>query len=239
MRVAVPLEVGPLLHDTLRLQYGDVIYFELRGQKGAMRVGDPGLDLYQAVFGHAEREQGITWPQGGHILEIGCAEADWMGLIHQTRPDLSLTGVDWCPCEPRPGTVIRGDVLEQEFDHLDGVVGISSIEHIGLGHYEQDPLDVDGDQRVMERIARWLRPGGLVYLDVPYQPEGFEVRGTACRIYDEAALQARIMVNGLVEVCRAYAAAGDPSTLLQARPTVRANPFYYVALILRKRGLGE
>jgi SAM-dependent methyltransferase len=134
------------------------------------------------------------FPPQARVLEVGCAEADWITPMLALRPDLVITGIDWRKCT-RPGTVIQGDVLTQEFPDasFDVMVGVSSMEHIGLGHYDQDPLDVDGDVHAMARVVRWLKLGGWVYLDVPYEPAGYRVEGTSHRVYDDAALQARLL----------------------------------------------
>lgn len=154
--------------------------------------GDCCLTLFGAVWARGV----LDWPRGARILEIGCAEADWMTPMLAERPDLQITGIDWRACE-RPGTVIRGDVLTADFPDasFDAMVGISSIEHIGLGHYSGDPLDSDGDIHCMQRVARWLKRDGSVYLDVPFDAAGYRVCGTSHRIYDAAAVQARLLAS--------------------------------------------
>src|SRR6185503_14384694 len=127
----------------------------------------------------------LAWPKlfdfnpGAKVLEIGCAEADWLTPMKATRPDLHLTGIDWRGCK-RPGAdaLMRGNVLEQSFERrcFDAVVLISALEHIGLGHYEKDPTDADGDIACMRRVWQWLKPGGFVYFDVPWNPDpGYRV----------------------------------------------------------------
>lgn len=156
--------------------------------------GDGCLRLFGGVYATGA----LAFPVGARVLEIGCAEADWISPMLSLRPDLQITGIDWRPAD-RLGTVIQGDVLTHVFPPLsfDAVVGISSIEHIGLGHYANDPLDADGDVHTMQRVLSWLTPGGVVYFDVPYAPGGFEVVGTSHRAYDLAAVQARLMPAGL------------------------------------------
>ena len=52
----------------------------------------------------------ISFPPNARVLEIGCAEADWMTPMLALRPDLDIVGIDWRGCK-RPGQVIKGDVL--------------------------------------------------------------------------------------------------------------------------------
>ena len=159
------------------------------------------------------------------------------------RPDLTITGIDWRTTDARPGTVIRGDVLTHDWPagSFDAIVGISSIEHLGLGHYDQDPVDDAGDRHCMTRVTKWLRPGGWAYLDVPFDADGYRVHSRdEYRVYDAAALRARLVVPGL-RSCRAwYVPSGFPAWPghgLSDTP-VRAN-FQYVALWLEKPRDGE
>lgn len=190
-------------------------------------------DLCLNIWADAYASGGFDFPPNARVLEIGCAEADWMTPMLALRPDLKTTGIDWRGCK-RPGTLIRGDVLAVDFApaSFDCVVGISSIEHVGLGHYENDPTYVDGDVSCMARVASWLAPGGWAYLDVPYNAAGYQALGTKCRIYDDAALASRLVPSGLHEVRRWYANRGG-----QVIPRAHPRPlpdFDYVALLLTK-----
>jgi FkbM family methyltransferase len=165
------------------------------------------------------------------VLEIGCAEADWQTPVLSLRPDLRITGIDWRKCK-RPGATINGDVLVTEFEpeSFDTVVGISSIEHIGLGHYESDPVTIGGDILTMQRVERWLKPGGWVYLDVPFSLKGYQVQGTKHRIYDWDAIQDRLIPNGLTLRQHWYANAQGH---LVAKPDPHAD-LQIIALLLQK-----
>ena len=68
-----------------------------------------------------------------------------------------------------------------------------AIEHIGLGSYDQDPLDADGDTVTMARAYTWVKPGGWCYLDVPYRPQGPYSVNSNFRAYDPEALQTRLI----------------------------------------------
>ena len=193
------------------------------------REDDPCLSLFGSVWATGV----VDWPQGAHVLEIGCAESDWMTPMLALRPDLQITGIDWQDPGTRPGAVVRGDVLTVDWPDgtFDAAVGVSSIEHIGLGHYDHDPVDADGDTRCMERVARWLKPGGVLYADVPYG-RGFKVDRTSHRVYDDAALASRLMVSGLRERCRWY--GSDYARELRSTPEWNARGLLYVALLATK-----
>lgn len=142
----------------------------------------------------------MVFPQHGRVLEIGGAESDWVGPLKEERPDLSVITIDWRnEARPAADQSIRGDVLTMPFADgtFDAIVGISSIEHIGLGHYNHDPLDVDGDLHCAQLVGRWLKPGGWFYADVPWA-EQFRVEGTSHRCYADIDVQRRLAPSPLV-----------------------------------------
>jgi SAM-dependent methyltransferase len=139
----------------------------------------------------------VTFPLNARVLEIGCAEDDWQTAMLQARPDLHVVGIDWRPVT-RPGAeIIKGDVLEHDFasQSFDAIVAVSTIEHVGLGSYDSDPLDSDGDTHCMQRCKRWLKPSGWLYLDVPYRSDGPYFVNSNFRAYDEPALQSRLLAG--------------------------------------------
>lgn len=156
----------------------------------------------------------VQFPNGACVLEIGCAEADWLTPMKALRPDLHLTGVDQRDHTKRPGAdrLIKGDVLTAnifEPGQFDAIVSVSTIEHVGLGEYG-DALNPDGDTVAMAHMKAWLKPGGVVYLDVPYRPDGPpRLTEPNFRAYDEPSLQSRILA-GWTEVDREVFNPGHP-----------------------------
>lgn len=142
----------------------------------------------------------MEFPQDATVLELGCAEADWQTPMLTLRPDLQITGIDVRKCR-RPGTVIRGDLLEHEFPDrsFDAIVAVSCLEWVGMAHYG-DSRDTFGDVRAMSRCARWLKPSGWMYLDVPYRPTlSHGVSGGKLRGYSPEALHSRLIDGHFVE----------------------------------------
>ena len=191
-------------------------------------------DVCLNIFDAAAEASKFTMPQGGSVLEIGCAEADWLSPMHAARPDLVLTGIDWRHCAGRAGTVIKADVLVHDFPpfSFDAVVLVSTLEHIGLGHYEDDPKDPDGDTKTMQRIWGWLKPGGQVLFDVPWDPKGYHVIGSECRVYDDDTIWSRLSANYRPQWAGYF---GNSGVLLPSRPShIDAARFYYVAHLWQK-----
>lgn len=136
----------------------------------------------------------IPIPHGAKILEIGCAEVDWSQPFKIRRPDVHVTGVDQRAGFKRPAldVLLQKNLIDPDlFDpaSFDVVIAVSVVEHIGVGRYG-DVVDPDGDIKVMKYLKRWLKPDGVLYMDVPYRPEG---PSTDFRQYNEADLQARVI----------------------------------------------
>jgi cyclopropane fatty-acyl-phospholipid synthase-like methyltransferase len=182
-----------------------------------------GDDLCLSFWAEAWDAKVVSFPKGAAVLEIGCAEADWQTPMLKERPDLRIYGIDWRDCQ-RPGHVFKGDVITYEFPpgSFEAIVSVSATEHIGLGSYNNDPLDADGDTKSMLKAYRWLKPGGWMYLDVPYRPDGPYSVNSNFRAYDEAAIQSRLIVGGFVEKWRKVMG-------------VRRGDGPYLALVLEKR----
>jgi hypothetical protein len=154
-------------------------------------------DLCLSFWAVAYEKGWIHFPLSARVLEIGCAEADWITPMLDVRPDLDVTGLDWRACE-RPGKTVKGDAMWQGTfrpETFDAVVSISAIEHVGLGHYDNDPVLEEGDVRAMWNAHRWLKRGGWMYLDVPFADEGFTVY-PSYRRYDMVAIERRLLAPG-------------------------------------------
>jgi SAM-dependent methyltransferase len=143
------------------------------------------------VFVRAAAQFGLEVRPGDTVLEVGCAEADWLALAEHHQPDASFIGVDVRPYTGKGKVAIQGDIFEQEFGNgsLDGVVMVSALEHIGLGHYG-DPAVENGDHLLMSKLLRWLKPGGWVYADVPWNADRAWTDGTSHRVYSPMTIDA-------------------------------------------------
>lgn len=172
----------------------------------------PGGDLCLSFWADAWNAGVVTFPPDAQVLEIGCAEANWITPMMQERPDLKIYGLDWRRCEREQAAELRqDDVLTTDYrqDCFDAIVSVSAIEHIGLGSYENDPAHEHGDTIAVERAYTWLKPGGWMYLDVPYRPDGPYSVNSNYRAYDEDAIQSRLIVGGFREVWRKVCGVGQ------------------------------
>lgn len=202
---------------------------------------DPGLRLFTAAL-----QAGAPMPiaPGMRVLEIGCCEANWLDAARDAWPEVDLVGIDTRMQDRTTGRVVRRNADARDprlFSPatFDAVVSVSAVEHIGLGHYG-DPRDPDGDTQAMTNIWGWLKPGGWVYFDVPYDPTGYAVLNTECRIYDDQAIWDRLWHQPLVEArahgdqrWEGYVDSKAPGQLVE-KPTVKAARYWYAAHVWQK-----
>src|SRR5436190_22549757 len=133
---------------------------------------DPALMLWTAAVSRF----GLTWPRpDARVLELGCAETDFLTRLTRQNTGLVVTGVD-ARAEGgaciTAGAFVQGDAARADLfepESFDVVVMLGALEHFGLGYYG-DPINDAGDVQTMANVARWLRPGGWVYFDVPCNP---------------------------------------------------------------------
>jgi len=186
-------------------------------------------DVCLRLFLQCQHSWQMPFLPGQTILEVGCAEANWLEMASKSVPNLTLWGVDPRPCR-RPGMVIRGDVRDLTqiatfpAGQLDWVVLVSALEHIGLTHYG-DPAFSDGDVTTLGLAASWLKPGGHLYFDVPWHPgQGDSIHGdTAYRVYDDARITR--LAEGWVINQTAWSGVKETSTMLLAtRPEAAQMP---------------
>lgn len=174
---------------------------------------DPGLRLF--TLANAKLP---SW--AGPLFEIGCADTDFLARAKAAGAWL-VNGGDW-----RHGW----NALVDELPDDSAFVALSTIEHIGLGHYSHDPLDPYGDIKVVQRVRERLPNGGFFYFDVPYAPEGYTVIGTKCRVYDDQALRERF---GPHEVLGYTLPSVRGWIEKPARNCEGPVPYYYVACLIR------
>lgn len=202
--------------------------------------GDAGISLFTACLNAGAP---MLFTDGMRVLEVGCNESDWLERAGKTWPSCEFIGIDTRANEKQGGNVtrLRMDARSDAsfLPQFDAIVSLSAIEHIGLGHYG-DPKDPDGDTKALANCWRWLKPGGWLYFDVPYDPTGYRVLNTECRIYDDKAVWDRLWRCPLEQAKASaqwrytgYVDSKTPGTLIE-KPTVAAQRYYYAAFCWQK-----
>jgi len=200
------------------------------------RGPDTGLRLFTLALA-----AGAPWavPDGGLVLDVGCGESPWLEWAEATWPTAHFVGVDWRATAGTHGrrVYLKANALNRALfaaGTFDAIVGMSAFEHFGLGHHATDPVDANGDRHIVAHCASWLRPGGYLYFDVPYDPRAYRVEGTAFRVYDAAALEARLRGARWIDHWRGYARTACERLIPAPTTHGTADLEYYVACVWQK-----
>lgn len=198
---------------------------------------DPALMLFTASLQRFH----FRFPAGSKVLELGCAESDWLERMHACDPTLELVGVDAREQarETQGFRVLKGSAMDSNLfapESFDAIVLLGALEHFGLGFYG-DPVDEDGDTQAMVNVGRWLRPKGLVYFDVPCQPTFRIAENRHFRSYGPTDIQRRLLwPAGLTEVNRGYSLPEPLAGTWCHEPTCDRVPYWFVAVLAQKEG---
>jgi hypothetical protein len=121
-----------------------------------------------------ERVIEIPWclqqiPQSGRILDIGSCDALYLRVIQQSGRELHCLDPRDCSGDVPPGAVFHhqsliGNTLARR--GFDAVLAVSTIEHIGLPGYAQEPFP-RGDALALAEIRELLKPGAPAVVTVP------------------------------------------------------------------------
>ncbi len=198
---------------------------------------DAGLMLFTAAL----ERFGMDFKPGSRILELGCAETDWLERMARADASFDLVGVDACLQHERERVTV-GDACNAglfEPASFDWIVMLGALEHFGLGFYGDSKYVFDdgecfGDRLAMENVARWLKPGGFVYFDVPCNPVGCITPNRHYRVYSPSEVTNRLIVPGLTEVARAYSKPEPDAGTWVDEPTTALVPYWYVAVLAQK-----
>jgi SAM-dependent methyltransferase len=143
--------------------------------------------------------------QDRNILDVGCC---WSVLpLELAHLGFNVWGVDQeeYPLSHPNFRFVRGDLCHLCFasDFFDAGICLSTLEHVGLGHYG-DPLYNGGDLLAMNELHRVIRPGGKLILTTPFGRS----RVTWQRIYGPAELGA-VLAGFSLERVRYYNKVGE------------------------------
>ncbi len=198
---------------------------------------DPALMLFTAAVDLF----GMNFKPGNRILELGCAQTDWLERMARADNTFDLTGVD---CYPQPREhVIAGDGCDSDLfppESFDWIVLLGALEHFGLGYYgdpihENEHGECCGDIMAMQNVARWLKPGGYVYFDVPVNPVGAIRENRHFRVFSPSEVTPRLLEpGGLTEIQRAYSWPEPHAGAWCDEPKMELVPYWFVAVLAQK-----
>ncbi|MHB8155405.1 MAG: class I SAM-dependent methyltransferase [Candidatus Omnitrophota bacterium] len=128
---------------------------------------------------------GIT--KSSRVLDLGCMES--VLPLFLAGLGFQVTGFDFrqYPYQVPNFKFVQGSILDLPFEQgfFDAVTCVSTIEHIGIGFYNDPKDNLSSDVKGMLEIKRVLKPGGLLILTVPF---GRAFVSNQQRIYDQQGL---------------------------------------------------
>jgi SAM-dependent methyltransferase len=127
--------------------------------------------------------------RGARILDFGSTESTVALSLASMGYEAVALDLHPYPFSHPNLTVVesRLETWEPEPQSFDAILCISTIEHVGLGWYGDEPQPEGGDRRALERLGEWLKPDGVIVLTVPYGAAGTD---EVQRTYDEQTLDA-------------------------------------------------
>ncbi len=130
----------------------------------------------------------LNLPSGSRVLDVG---SQWSLLpLHLAALGYRTVATDLAPLSIRGAGAddVVADLRAAPFrsGSFDGATMMSTLEHIGIGFYDDRKGEAD-DAVVMRELRRIVRPGGFLVLTVPYGRGG---SGPLQRAYDQNRLRA-------------------------------------------------
>jgi len=112
--------------------------------------------------------------KGSIVLDVGCSESILSHAL--VMRGFRVVGLDLrdYPMKSEYIAFVKRDIVDTRFpdEFFDGIVVVSTIEHVGLKVYGQTVIDSDLDLRAIHELWRVLKPGGLVILTTPFVGNG-------------------------------------------------------------------
>lgn len=151
-------------------------------------------------------------PPNGKVLDVGSnsspiiLELAALGF-NVTALDINETFLQHPNVTSVKGTICNSSFADETFE---AVTCISTLEHIGLGHYG-DSTETDSDIKAVQEISRILKRHGKFILTVPY---GIRTTTSFLRIYDKELLNS--LISSFEKLSELYAVKTNPKCWIRS-----------------------
>lgn len=106
-----------------------------------------------------------------HVMDIGSSSSLLPWRLSRLGYKVFAIDMRPYPFHHRNLSFLMADITSPEFwrdkPPIDIISCVSTLEHIGVGHYG-DTMVESGDQKVVATFYRILKPGGSLFLTVPF-----------------------------------------------------------------------
>jgi 2-polyprenyl-3-methyl-5-hydroxy-6-metoxy-1,4-benzoquinol methylase len=153
-------------------------------EAGGVRLGNVNERIVEIP--HAYRALARLEP-GAKVADVGAAES--LVAFSLALLGYDVTAVDLRPYpfeHPRLRSVTTPIEEWEDDSTFDAIICLSTIEHVGLGAYGEEPKEDRADLAAMRRMHELTAPGGLLVLTTRF---GNAREAELERIYDQAGLQ--------------------------------------------------
>lgn len=132
-----------------------------------------------------------------NILDVGSAKADvyWIKWFEGLDANVYLADYDVIEYKSDKLKKVQCDIRRTNFedDYFDVVFAVSVLEHIGLADPQvknTDKPEVDdlGDLRAFQELIRVLKPGGKLFLTVPFSKDYKLIMQEQARCYSQSTI---------------------------------------------------
>ena len=132
------------------------------------------------------------------VLDIGCCESKLPVYLAKRGYDVYGIDIGDIP-EHELFTFIQGDLRKTDFNDgfFDIITAISTIEHVGLGRYD-DPISSKGDEEALREMHRILKSGGQLVATIPCGKD------TICYSKEGVPLSRVYSSNSLINLLRGF-----------------------------------
>jgi SAM-dependent methyltransferase len=165
----------------------------------------------------------------GRILDVGCGNSKLP--IELASRGYQVYAIDLQPYFPLLThpifKFVQGDIRKASFgdSFFDVVIAVSTIEHIGMEHFD----DPEGDLKASQEIARITQVGGKLIITVPFGKRFIPRKGF--RIYDFSRLKELLSPFEIEKI--EYAIYKDRSWVPASQQEVQ--DFWAVAMVVAKK----
>lgn len=163
------------------------------------------------------------------VLDLGSSSSLLPLRLAQRGFDVVVVDIRPYPFNHKNLTKIQADIIDLHFGEnfllFDVVTCVSTLEHIGIGYYE-DSIINNGDKISLENIYKALKPEGSLIITMPYA--GHFSQDNFQRIYDEQSINKLFLESWILKIALYYVPRGKkdwiPATKNDASKIYKANP---------------